>query len=435
MGDDYCYYGRRGERLYEYSTAGPVASRGRPSRSSPRIGHASERRQSTREQERSSRGTGDERQSRSRSRSQSRTPSPALLSSHNNSASPTMSESGTDSGKGKSKSAFSPTSNGLLAASSTRTVLQSDHLSLPARGRQLDAPSRSPNGIPLQQDERRGRSATRTSSSSSSWDRERGSSGSLSSTSPMGSLSPDGIDGGRRTGPGVGSVLGTVLGGRRAQDRVIEAGQERAGRERTSSRVVSVATDQCIAMNASITSATSSSSSSNASTIMPKQAPLTNEKEDVRVAEETLSKKPTLTTANSSALTSWDAKPETSSLGSNRRAHITSSTNDGARTSDSISTSASSSTSTLSPMRSSSKFRPPLTLKPTSPSPARPSTSFAAVVSPTVTAGPPTMAPIGSVGGSESTIVGKAVDIVSSAGLYLGLWGRERPASAPSSPL
>jgi hypothetical protein len=45
------------------------------------------------------------------------------------------------------------------------------------------------------------------------------------------------------------------------------------------------------------------------------------------------------------------------------------------------------------------------------------------------------MAPIGSVGGSESTIVGKAVDIVSSAGLYLGLWGRERPASAPSSPL
>lgn len=411
MGDDYYYFSRRGGRNHEYSNAGATTSRGRTSnpKSSPRTSHMADRRQATREPEKNGRGYGEERQSRSRSRSQSRTPSPALLSPQNKPAS-AMGDSGPEGGKYKITSC-SP-SNGLLAPSSPRTFSQSETFSLPARGRQVDTHSRLANGISSKQDDRRGRSATRTSSSSSSWDRERGSSGSLSSTSPIGSLSPDGHEGSRRnSGSGVRSVLGSVLGGGR-MDKEPELSRERRGRERErlSPRMLNappLSADQSVLVkhtDASFGSAASSSSSSNASTIVPKQV----------VHAEEISQKAAFTPSNSPVLPSWGTRTPTPT-------RIPSSSP------------LPSSPSTPSTIRTSSKLRPSLTLRPTSPSPAKPRTSFAAVVSPTVTSPPTSPTQIASAMGShgENTIVSKAVDMVST---YLGLWGRERSASTPSSP-
>lgn len=433
MGDDYYYYSRKGGGGHEYSTTETHTSRGKSSnpKSSFRTNHAADRR---REEEKNSPSNGDEMQSRGRSRSHSRTPSPALLSSHNDLASPPVGNESCADG-GKNKSASGSAANGLLAATSpSRTYSQSDLLPVPARGRQLDA-SRPLNGIPSQQEERRGRSAARASSSSS-WDRERGSSGSLTSTSPMGSLSPDGLDDSRRPGPALRAVLG---GGRgeKEKDRETETGRERRGRDRKSSKVLSVVTfpaDQSVgtkSLNTNFASAASSSSSasSNASTIMPKQMldEENSESAHVRLAHELVRKRATPTSSNPPL------------LGSNSRTHIAPTMSsdlarvDMARTPTPTDLTVLPTASSTSPpsIRSSSKFRPPLTLRPAPPSPSKPST---AVVSPTVSAAPLIIPHIASVGAShaENTIVGKAVDIVSTAGMYLGLW---RSTSAPSSPL
>jgi len=148
----------------------------------------------------------------------------------------------------------------------------------------------------------------------------------------------------------------------------------------------------------------------------------------IRSAEQLLSLKTTPTTSNSPLLTSCDPKFESSFLGDCRTYTATSMPGNALVDIPRIPTHNPGGTIGFSPPSSpirSSKFRPPLTLRPAPPSPAKPSTSFTAV-SPSVT---------GQLTPTPHPIVGKAVDIVSSAGMYLGLWARERSASAPSSPI
>ena len=280
---------------------------------------------------------GEERQSRSRSRSESRTPSPAYISSSVSTA-PTPTASNGQAPRKRSSSAS--------ATQATPSISAGPDLLFPPRGRTL-----TPQSQPLlSQPQSRGRSSTRTTSSSSSFDRE----GSLVG-SPIGCLSIDGLV---RTG-----------GREKEKDREIERGRERRGRERTSEKILAGSEiEPAVSLDSKFPSTTSSCSSST-STVMG---------------------------LPSSDAIGVDVRPE------------------------------------LAPSNPSpTKLRlPPLILPP--PHLVRPSTSFTAVststpASPiintftTATSKKGLASPTTSSSG-EHTIVGKAVDIVSSAGVFLGLW-------------
>ncbi len=465
MGDDYYYYARRGGRGND--SAGSDVGYNRASKPSSKTSYVFDERQRARVKDRKTEGSGQERQSRSRSQSHSRTPSPALMSSASGGQSPEANPDGvTFSARQRNSSGSSPLMNGVLS-SSTRTPSNSDLLSPFGRGRQPD-PSYGARAISTSQEERRGRSSTRNSSSS--WDRERGSSGSFgSSTSPIGSLSPDAIgsSGSGRTSTAVGAVLG---GGRVEQERDKERdrGREtpRRGRERMNPRQLAAATTKLPSgpsgnakeevknskdTEASFISTASSSSSSTSSTVVPKQSSA-DEEEDPELIHTHCAKEATrMSTPTPSNSPVMDMKISSSDLSSS--SHSTIGTNTPTQSvisgkgvsvierattfspSDTLDgmpplpPSLLSSVSTISPPRPAPKFRLPSTLIPAPSAPAKPSTSFTAVVSPTT-------AVTGTANGAnaDSTIVGKAVDIMSSAGMYLGWWSREKSASTPTSP-
>ena len=454
--DDYLpdmedYYPWRGGRGYEYSTGGTNATRSRTStpNSSSRPSYAADAKQRAREMERKTVRNGEGRPSRNRSRSESRTPSPALMTS------PASAEPSPTDGRPRSYSgSFSLKNSVLPTASSTRKTSSYSDLLSPPRGRQHDGPSsRSANVTSSPQEERRGRSSLRTTPSSS-WDRDRGSSGSLgSSTSPLGSLSPDG-GAGARTSSGVGVGFGVVLGGGKVEnEREKEReNRNRRGREKTSSKMPSAATSSDAPVTSpvgkkpdtSIFSVASSSSSSTSSTVMPIQAGTSGKEEETGLmhAEGLLPKESIpATPTNSPALeaqASWDSTPvngamvaSTSEKPTPRLSPIHT------RNVPAPTFSPPNSPSTPSPQRSSSKYRPPLALRPSPPMPVRPRTSLAAAVSPIGIANHGVVASgvTNSGAQSEHTIVGKAVDMVSSAGMYLALWSRERVTSlSPGSP-
>lgn len=448
------YYPWRGGRGYEYSSGGANATRGRASapKSSSRPTYAADTKQRAREMERKTVRNGEERPSRSRSRSESRTPSPALMTS-----TPSAEPSPTD-GRPRSYSGSSPLKNSVLPTASTRKTSSYSDLLSPPRGRHHDGPSsRFANVTSPPQEERRGRSSVRTTPSSS-WDRDRGSSGSLgSSTSPLGSLSPDG-GAGARASSGVGVGFGAVLGGGKVEkEGERESGSKNwRGREKTSSKMLSVATSGDAAvtppaakkLDTSIFSVASSSSSSTSSTVMPIQVGASGkeqESESVHMPHAEVLPRESIPAAltNSPVLeveAFWDS---TSVNGAIPTQIVAASTSEKqtprlspihTKNVPAPTFSPPKSPSTPSPQRSS-KYRPPLALRPSPPMPVRPRTSLAAAVSPI---GIPNHSAVASTGAmnsgaqSESTIVGKAVDMVSSAGVYLALWGRERVTSLSS---
>jgi len=466
MGDDYYYYAHRGGRGYDYS-AGSDVGYSRASKPSSRASYVFDDRQRARVKERKTEGSGQERQSRSQSRSLSRTPSPALLSSASGRQSPEASPDGvTISARQRNSSGSSPLMNG----SSTRTPANSDLLSPIGRGRQPE-PSYGARPISTSQEERRGRSSTRNSSSS--WDRERGSSSSFgSSTSPIGSLSPDDIDssGSGRTSTAVGAVLGGVLGGGKVEqerEKERDRGREsqRRGRERMKPRLLAAATTKLPSSpsgnakeevkNSKDTdiSTASSSSSSTSSTVVPKQCSEDEEEvselihahcaeDSTRTSTPTPSNSPVMDLKISSSDLSSSSHSTTATMGTNTPTQsvisskgvsviggaTTFSPSDTLDRMPALPPSFLSSVSTISPPRPVTKFRPPSTLIPAPSTPAKPSTSFTAVVSPT------TSSAVTGTTNADSTIVGKAVDIMSSAGMYLGWWSREKSTSTPSSP-
>ncbi|KAF9038539.1 hypothetical protein BJ165DRAFT_396161 [Panaeolus papilionaceus] len=304
-------------------------------------------RQRQRQRERANPGNGEERQGRSRSRSQSRTPSPAFMAPvtsgtmgvgsplKNGIVVGNTSGGATLSASNSSASLGSASSGDASRSSRTGSSVNGELLSPPQgghiRGRglhvdtsqhlQRDAYNNSRDkdrGDRDREQPTRGRSSTRGSSASSSWERERASGGVGSSTSPMGSLSPDGnsqsIYSGTTVRGGIASALGkggAVLasGGRErkpSEEKEDKRGRERRGRDRTSGKMLSVSEDSMgmvldanpqqkkaespqaaapsppmpppapipgpIPMDVSFSSTTSSSSTS-ASTIVPERIP------------------------------------------------------------------------------------------------------------------------------------------------------------------
>ncbi|KAF8809512.1 hypothetical protein BYT27DRAFT_7136157 [Phlegmacium glaucopus] len=504
--DGDCSYARRGGRGCD--RGGSVPSQSSPGAAALGGGFSTSGSERQRERERERRKVvpgGEERQSRSRSRSQSRTPSPAFISSPVSTAPAPTTLNGQAQGGRRRSSSASATPSGPACFMPT-SFLTGDLLSPPSqRGR---APIQ-----PQSQSQSRGRSSTRTASTSS-WE---GESGSSVGSSPMGSLSPDGL---------------VRAGGRereREKEREKERGMERRGRERTSGRMLSASevlnTSEVesaassgvragsgssststtrdaggasgrVATDSNFSSTTSSCSSST-STVMgppPSKAISVNispinedqehrpsflqqqEVEHMRRAEEEQRRKVHPTPSSSPALGMKTSVPpgarsgvfeEHATLDQKYKAQgstpsVSSGTiptgttapsmaelilsipppptppssptlphagGVGHTRSSSYSESAPHSTALLSP----SKLRPP-PLIPPPPVPAKPSTSFTAVsssspASPIISAittttttsnkglPSPTFATPG-----EHTIVGKAVDIVSSAGAFLGLW-------------
>ena len=392
---------------------------------------------------------GEERQSRSRSRSQSRTPSPAFISSPVSTApTPTASNGQVPRGRKRSSSASAmPTA--------AAGPLTNDLLSPPTqRGRTLTQPQQSQSQL-LSQPQSRGRSSTRTASSSSSWDREGSSS---VASSPMGSLGFDGL---------------VRAGGRereKEKEGESERGRERKGREWTSekmltgSEIETAASSGARAGSGSSTSttrdagednnriapdskfsSTTSSCSSSTSTVMglpPSDAngvdirPINKEQEHranflqpqevtyMRCAEEEQRRRVHPTPSSSPAMgVRMSVPPEAKSGAFDDHAVIDQ--KDSSTPSGVTSTNMAELALSIPPP---TKLRPP-PLIPPPPLLAKPSTSFTAVssspVSPIIITTPtsnkglasPTTASSG-----EHTIVGKAVDIVSSAGAFLGLW-------------
>jgi len=486
LGEDY-YYSRRG-RGYERergggsspSTGGLIVNTGiggggggygyteRTSRENRDRGSDS-RRTLARSGESAAPAGAEERQSRSRSRSQSRTPSPAFLVSPptNNVSVPPVEVVGNGSmGRRRGSSASLPSAPGSWITRPDIAQPTSDRLSPPARGRQPEVQSSYTTGSSSQS---RGRSSTRTSSSSS-W--ERG--GSLGS-SPLGSLSPDG---GRIVGSPIGpSGIDAVLGGAavlagggrvdrdregKEREREKQRGRERRGRDRTSGKVLSASEVESLGredvVGAIAQSPTSSDSASNNTTIMgapvgapeEEEEPLDPELGYLRRAEEEQRRRVHPTPSNSPVVSMrpfdddhaaasssvGTATPTTASTTSHSSSEMTSTSTAATTTSPSPSTYTHTRTPSgisvsqpngNTPTSSPAKLRPP-PLIPSPPLPAKPSTSFAAVSSPHIAAiASPTSPTITmSMGAESSTIVGKAVDIVSSAGVFLGLWsGKE----------
>jgi hypothetical protein len=256
------------------------------------------------------------------------------------------------------------------------------------------SPSTSPSGLvqrgrtmslqsqpELSQPQSRGRSSTRTSSSSSSWDQE----GTSSVGSPIRSLSIDGL---------------VRAGGRereKEKDRESEKGRERRGRERVS--------EKKLAGSEIETAVVSGARAASGWGAKP-----TREVSDANNRIVPDSKLSSTTSSCSSSTSTVMGLPTSDAIGVDIRPELPPS---------------------ILPPPPSTKLRPP-PLIPPPPLPAKPSTSFTAVSSSTP-AGPiintfttrtsskglssPTSASSG-----EHTIVGKAVDIVSSAGAFLGLW-------------
>ena len=410
---------------------------------------------------------GEERQSRSRSRSQSRTPSPAFISSPVSTTPNDQVQSGR-----KRSSSTSATPSGS-ACFITASSLTSDLLSPPSqRGRTSTQPQ--PQSQLLSQSQSRGRSSTRTASSPSSC--------SSVASSPMGSLSPDGL----------------VRSGGREREREKERGRERRGRERTSGKMLSasevesaVSSEVRAGSGSSSTStarngggngleatdsSTTSSCSSSTSTVMgppPSNAigvnisPINKDQEHrsnflpqqevkyMRHTEEQRRVHPTR--SNSPALDMRMSMPPVARSGVCDEHAATNQRDKGSGTTPTKITSPSiappvpppppPSPSPILPhagsighTRSSSHSEsvPPSTtlspsklrlppLIPPPPLPAKPSTSFTAVSSSpgspiSAFTTPKGLASPTSAGSGEHSIVGKAVDIVSSAGAFLGLW-------------
>ena len=461
LGEDYFYAQR--------SSRGCVSS---PSSSAAALGgggYSSDRQRERGRERRTVVQGGEERQSRLKSRSQSRTPSPAFTSSPVPTApAPTSSNSQVPR---KRSSSASATPSGSF---STTGPLTNDFLSLPQqRGRNLTQQSQSQS---LSQPQARGRSSTRTPSSSSSWDREGGRS---VGSSPIGSLSPDG--------------LALRAGGRereKEKERENRKG-ERRGRERTSEKMLVASevessgarvggghdaggpTNDRVTTNSKISSTTSSYSSSTSTVMGPPSdalavnlSPIDKDQEDranflqqqemkyMRLAEEEQRRRVHPTPSSSPVMEmSMSMRPEVGSGVFEEHAAIDQ--RDGntpygttfpnmAELAPSIPTpptppsspmliytghSRSSSYSESAP--TPSKLRPPPLIPPRPPL-VKPSTSLTSVSS-SPPAGPiissintatsnkglasPTTASSG-----EHTIVAKAVDIVSSAGAFLGLW-------------
>ena len=312
---------------------------------------------------------GEERQSRSRSRSQSRTPSPAFISSPVSTApNPTTTNGQVPKKRSSSASATPSASAGTMTNDLLSPSVQ--------RGRTLGPQSQSQL---LSQPQSRGRSSTRTTSSSSSWDRE----GSSVVGSPIGSLSIDGL---------------VRAGGRereKEKDRESERGRERRGRERTSEKMLAG-----IEIETAAGSGTRAGSGSSTRT--------TREVVEANNRIVPNSKISSNTSSCSSSTTIIMGPPSSDTIGVDIRSELP--------------------PSILPPP---TKLRPP-PLIPPPPLLVKPSTSFTAVSSSTPTSpiintfstttsnkglASPTTASSG-----EHTIVGKAVDIVSSAGAFLGLW-------------
>ena len=390
---------------------------------------------------------GEERQSRSRSRSQSRTPSPAFISSPVSTAPTTTASNGqVPSGRKRSLSASA-------TPSAAAGLLTNDFLSPPAqRGRTLTQPQFQSQL--LSQPQSRGRSSTRTASSSSSWDREGNSS---VGSSPMGSLGFDGL----------------VRAGGREREKVKESeaerGREKRGRERTSEKMLAGSETETAAsfgaragigsstratrdageVNNQIVpdsnySSTTSSCSSSTSTVMGPTASdaigvdIRSEQEHranflqpqevtyMRCPEEEERRRVHPTPSSSPAMGArMSVPPEARSGGFEDHAAIDQ------RGSSTPSGIISPNIAELAPsIPPPTKLRPP-PLIPPPPLLAKPSTSFTAVssspVSPiititTTTASNKGLASPTTASSGEHTIVGKAVDIVSSAGAFLGLW-------------
>ena len=497
LGEDYYYSGRGRGRGYERergggsspSSGGLTVNTGfvgggvyseRTSRENRDRGSDS-RRTSARGGASAAPAGGEERQSRSRSRSQSRTPSPAMLvSPPTNTVSEVVGNG--SMGRRRSSSASLPSVPGSWITSTRADIApptssSSNHLSLPTRGRQPEVQSCN---------QTRGRSSTRTSSSSS-WDR-----GGSVGSSPIGSLSPDGgrVIGSTIGPSGIDAVLGgaAVLAGGGRVDREREGkerekekqrGRERRGRDRTSGKVLSASEVESlgreevvgvIAQSPSAYSTASSDSASNNTTIMGAPVGVSSseaeEEESVdaelrylRRAEEeqrrrvhpTPSNSPIVAmlaperlfddaqTAASNTSSAGTTTPTAASTPSHSSSEMANTGTTVATTVPSPSSSPSPSTYTHTrtpsgisasqptgntPTSPPAKLRPPPLIS-TPPLLAKPSTSFAAVSLPHIAAiTSPTSPTITSpTSADSSTIVGKAVDIVSSAGVFLGLWG------------
>ena len=445
LDEDY-YYARRNDRGYD--GAFPAPSTSAATLGGGGLSTSGSGRQRERERERRTvvQG-GEERQSRSRSRSQSRTPSPAFISS-NVSTAPTPTASNGQAPRGRKRSSSASATPSAAAGLSTN-----DLLSPPAqRGRTLTQPQSQSQLLSPPQS--RGRSSTRTaSSSSSSWDREGSSSVGSSS---MGSLGFD------------ASVRVSGRDREKEKERESERGRERRGREWTSEKMLAgsdietAASSGARAGSGSSTrttrgsgeannrilpdsnfSSTTSSCSSSTSTVMgPPLAdaigvdtrPINKEQEHraivlqpqeetyVRCAEEQRRRVHPTPTSSPAMEMRMSMPPEARSGRFEDHAAIV--------RRDSSIPSGMTSPNILAPsIPPPTKLRPP-PLIPPPPLLAKPSTSFTAVSSSPVSpinaitsatfnkglASPTTTS------SGEHTIVGKAVDIVSSAGAFLGLW-------------
>ncbi|KAG2011905.1 hypothetical protein CC2G_011973 [Coprinopsis cinerea AmutBmut pab1-1] len=422
----------------EYMNAGP--SRGRQPYSARSKGRASD--------ERPSRSMSRSASSRSRSKSHSRTPSPNLAESISSSSVPSSSRSGPtlqpSSAESRpplrrSNSSNSPTHPLVVQSSRGRSASHQDLLQA-GRGQ-----SSSQSGS-------RGRSSTRTPSSST-WD---------SSASPLGSLSPD-----ASISPRIGSAYtgnGRVDKRDRDSRRGREGGRERErGRSQTTDKRLSVSVssspepprvpapkDDAAATAPKVSSThrppteACFSSASSTSTIMPDPDSVSEEAdreaEYMRLAEEEMRRKSTPTPSNSPVLEMLPA------LRHDRNDHDRTPTPPTVPAPTPVCPIVTEARAkSYSPCRTSpspSKTRPPPLVP--SPSHAAPqSTSYTAVSSPSPASPKPSASPhlsvVGSAtsptnearptlqrspesGSSDSSLMGKAAEMVNSAGAFLGLW-------------
>jgi hypothetical protein len=447
LSEDY-YYARRSDQRYDGVFPLPLLSAAALGGGGLSTSGSERQRERERERRTVAQGGGEERQSRSRSRSHSRTPSPAFISSPASTApTPTISNGQVPSGR---KRSFSASATPSAAAG----PMTNDLLSPPVqRGRTLtQSQSQSQS---LSQPQSRGRSSTRTASSSSSWDQEGSS---AVGNSPMGSLSFDGL---------------VRAGGRereKEKEKESERGRERRGRERTSEKMLAGSeietaassgvragsgsstrttrdageANNRIVPDSNVSSTTSSCSSSTRTVMGPSPSDaigvdirLINKEQEhranflqpqevtyMRSVEEQRRVHPTPSSSPAMAMR-MSVPPEARSGAFEDHAAINQ--RDGSTPSGITSRNMAELAPSITPP---TKLRPP-PLIPPPPLLVKPSTSFAAVSSSspaspiniiTTTTLNKGLASPTTASSGEHTIVGKAVDIVSSAGAFLGLW-------------
>lgn len=466
LGEEYTGM-RKGLRGYPKGTGGRAAIDREAPSTSPRSASTA-----LVEGERENRSLPRESRSRSRSRSHSRTPSPALLSStpkppHQPSCSPLTLEIPIHASNALRTPVVAPTQAPDLErrssslSPSSAPAQTSSLLSPPPRGRSyqdLAQPNRSQS---------RGRSSTRTpTSASSSWDRDRAGGPGNSSTSPIGNLSPDmGIVGTIGVAYAGGRVDREKLVGERERDQRGRGDEPRGndsgrrGRDRTTGKRLSASvsvspepprsippaeeasspilgngrTTVAPPMEASFSSTSSSTSTSSSQTVVGDSERRLKEEQHLRRAEEE-HRRTTHPTPSNSPIFEMLMPPvglvptvglppsaSTASVGSSSRSSGSGSTPTAAAVSPTrtspppphshhVRSSSVSSTASSTP----TKAKPPPLIP--SPSPSLPSTSYVSPVSPKTLLIPP----VSLEGGS--TIVDKAVGMVSSAGAFFGLW-------------